>query len=196
MGIKHQLLRWSEQPAVQTANSRSCSFARIQKMDDQNMQLFADSTWERWFMSHGKSCCMCGHHVMNVEIKQPKAHCKQIEQQWMRESKGTLFFLAWLSHGHGTAKVPIYLAMQVHHQRLSAKASGASAVQIKGSRIHAGIMCLRYHVCGLTPASSQIRVRTGDLFERSVSALLGFWMWGLNTSAHFNNRWKRYCIND
>lgn len=49
--------------------------------------------------------------------------------------------------------------MQVHHQCLSTTATEASAVQIKGSRLHAGMMCLSCHVCGLTPVWSEIRVR-------------------------------------
>lgn len=132
------------------------------------MQLFAVSIWVRWFMSHGKSCCMCGHCVMNVEIKQPKAHCKKIQQQWMRESilskaKDTHVCCSRVSHGHVAAHPHLFGNASASSVPFNQGEQAFSCTNKRKQAVHAGIMCLRYHVCGRTPASSQIRVKTGKL---------------------------------
>lgn len=68
-----------------------------------------------------------------------------------------VLMVIWLQRSH------VCSVMQVHDQCLSTMANRASAVQIKGSRLHAGMMCLCCHVCGLTPVWSKIRVRKGAL---------------------------------
>lgn len=73
-----------------------------------------------------------------------------------------LFLLDFLMVG-SLQRSLTYLVTRVHHQCFSTKVTEASAVQIKGSGLHAGLVCLSCHVCGVTPVWREIRVRKGEL---------------------------------